>query len=233
MNLLVSLIIVVLSFYQTWIETILAAAPQSALFRLCRLCESRGRWSGFFDRGGRRPRFCHPLPVRLPLLLFLLLPPLRMLLPKSKEPNKVLTLSTLIITSLELLLRNEVVVLQSAAQPLPGGVIYPPGCELQQATSGLQLQQPGVHQAQPGIFQPQPAGAGGYFVYFPSSEQQAIEPHCNPDQPPPYPGLPQGGPGNNQEHCPKLKEPSPTKDPQPSPAIRGGRCLLFLNDAMF
>jgi hypothetical protein len=113
--------------------------------------------------------------------------------------------------------RNEVVVLQSTAQPLPGGVIYPPGCELQQATSGLQLQQPGVHQAQPGIFQPQPAG--GYFVYFPSSEQQAIGPHCDPDHPPPYPGPPQGGPGNNQEHCPKLKELSPTKDPQPSPAM--------------
>merc|ERR1719209_1950431 len=114
--------------------------------------------------------------------------------------------------------RNEVVVLQTAAQPLPGGVIYPPGCELQQATSGLQLQQPGVHQAQPGIFQPQPAGAGGYFVYFPS-EQQAIESHCDPDQPPAYPGHSQDGPGNNQEHCPKLKAPSPSKDPQPSPAM--------------
>merc|ERR1719209_1490911 len=105
--------------------------------------------------------------------------------------------------------RNEVVVLQTAAQPLPGGVIYPPGCELQQATSGLQLQQLGVHQAQPGIFQPQPAGAGGYFVYFPSSEQQAIEPSGNPDQPPPYPG-------NNQEHCPKLREPSPALHQKPS-----------------
>merc|ERR1719370_830624 len=113
--------------------------------------------------------------------------------------------------------RNEVVVLQSAAQPLPGGVIYPPGYELQQAPSGCHLQQPEVYQTSPGIFQPQPAG--GYFVYFPSSEQQAKEPNCDLDQPPPYPGLPQGGPGNDQEHCPKLKEPSPTKDPQPSPAM--------------
>jgi len=136
----------------------------------------------------------------------------------------------------------------SEAQPQPledgGGLYNPqqhPGFELQQASSGFQVQPstfsapqqeqaPGFQslpqagnvyqtqqqegfQAPMGSFQPQPTG----YPVYPPPEHHMMEPHFNPPPPPPYPGPPQGVlPTNNQLQQSSAGFQAPSLHPQPS-----------------